>query len=41
MSLFILLKTNPESIGFYPTALVAENEVVTYIAGTPVVLHPI
>lgn len=31
---------NPESIGFYPTALVAENQVVTYIAGTPVVSSP-
>lgn len=33
-------ETNPESIGFYPTALVAENRVVTYIAGTPVVTSP-
>ncbi|MCL9683077.1 FlxA-like family protein [Legionella maioricensis] len=31
---------HPESIGFYPTALVAENRVVTYIAGTPVVSSP-
>jgi len=31
---------NPESIGFYPTALVADNRVVTYIAGTPVVTSP-
>ncbi|MGC1182200.1 LbtU family siderophore porin, partial [Legionella sp.] len=31
---------HPESIGFYPTALVAENRVVTYIAGTPVVTSP-
>lgn len=31
---------HPESIGFYPTALVAENKVVTYIAGTPVVSSP-
>lgn len=33
-------ETNPEAIGFYPTALVAENNVVTYIAGTPVVSSP-
>ena len=33
-------ETDPESIGFYPTALVAENKVVTYIAGTPVVSSP-
>lgn len=32
--------SNPESIGFYPTALIAENRVVTYIAGTPVVTSP-
>lgn len=31
---------HPESIGFYPTALVADNRVVTYIAGTPVVTSP-
>jgi hypothetical protein len=31
---------HPESIGFYPTALVADNRVVTYIAGTPVVASP-
>ncbi|PJD96660.1 MAG: hypothetical protein CK426_08445 [Legionella sp.] len=31
---------HPESIGFYPTALVADNNVVTYIAGTPVVSSP-
>lgn len=31
---------HPEAIGFYPTALVAENRVVTYIAGTPVVASP-
>jgi hypothetical protein len=33
-------EAHPESIGFYPTALVAENRVVTYIAGTPVVTSP-
>lgn len=33
-------ESNPESIGYYPTALVAENKVVTYIAGTPVVSSP-
>jgi len=32
--------SHPESIGFYPTALVAGNQVVTYIAGTPVVSSP-
>lgn len=31
---------HPESIRFYPTALVADNRVVTYIAGTPVVTSP-
>ncbi|MGL5742616.1 MAG: LbtU family siderophore porin [Legionella sp.] len=31
---------HPESIGFYPTALVADGRVVTYIAGTPVVTSP-
>ncbi|HAT2067922.1 TPA: FlxA-like family protein [Legionella pneumophila] len=31
---------HPESISFYPTALIADNRVVTYIAGTPVVSSP-
>lgn len=31
---------DPESMGFYPTALVADERVVTYIAGTPVVTSP-
>jgi hypothetical protein len=31
---------HPESIGFYPTALVAEGRIVTYIAGTPVITSP-
>ena len=31
---------DPESLDFYPTALVADNHVVTYIAGTPVVSSP-
>ncbi|WP_133133938.1 LbtU family siderophore porin [Legionella parisiensis] len=31
---------HPESVGFYPTALVAEGRVVTYIAGTPVIASP-
>ena len=31
---------DPESLDFYPTALVADNKVVTYIAGTPVVSSP-
>ena len=33
-------EAHPESIGFYPTALVADNHVVTYIAGTPVISSP-
>jgi hypothetical protein len=32
--------SHPESLEFYPTALVADNQVVTYIAGTPVVSSP-
>lgn len=31
---------NPESLGFYPTALVADERVITFIAGTPVVTSP-
>ncbi len=31
---------DPESLEFYPTALVADQHVVTYIAGTPVVTSP-
>lgn len=31
---------HPESVSFYPTALVADDHVVTYIAGTPVVTSP-
>lgn len=31
---------NPESVAFYPTALVAERKIITYIAGTPVVTAP-
>jgi hypothetical protein len=31
---------DPESLEFYPTALVADNHVLTYIAGTPVVASP-
>jgi hypothetical protein len=34
------IDTHPESFSFYPTALVADNRVVTYIAGTPVVSSP-
>lgn len=33
-------EVKPASIGFYPTALVADDRVVTYIAGTPVVTSP-
>ncbi|MCR9192374.1 MAG: LbtU family siderophore porin [Gammaproteobacteria bacterium] len=31
---------DPESVDFYPTALVADNHVLTYIAGTPVISSP-
>ncbi len=31
---------HPESLEFYPTALIADNKVLTYIAGTPVVSSP-
>lgn len=31
---------HPDAVGFYPTALVADGKVVTYIAGTPVVTSP-
>ncbi len=31
---------DPESLDFYPTALIADQHVVTYIAGTPVVSSP-
>lgn len=31
---------HPTKVEFYPTALVADNQVVTYIAGTPVVTSP-
>lgn len=34
------LDNDPESLEFYPTALVADEHVVTYIAGTPVVASP-
>ena len=34
------LENDPESLEFYPTALVADEHVVTYIAGTPVVSSP-
>lgn len=33
-------EAHPESVRFYPTALVAEGRVVSYIAGTPVVASP-
>lgn len=39
----VLLHTpasHPEAIGFYPTALIADERVVTYVAGTPVVTSP-
>ncbi|CEK12112.1 LbtU family siderophore porin [Legionella hackeliae] len=31
---------DPSSSSFFPTALIADNQVVTYIAGTPVVTSP-
>lgn len=31
---------HPDSFNFYPTALIADNQVLTYIAGTPVVGSP-
>ncbi len=31
---------DPESVDFYPTALVADGRVLTYIAGTPVISSP-
>lgn len=34
------MDADPESMDFYPTALVADEHVVTYIAGTPVVTSP-
>jgi hypothetical protein len=34
------LNGHPESVEDYPTALLSENHVVTYIAGTPVVTAP-
>jgi hypothetical protein len=30
----------PNAMEFYPTALIADNQVVTYIAGTPIVTSP-
>ena len=34
------MEIDPESVDFYPTALVADGRVLTYIAGTPVVSSP-
>lgn len=34
------LDAHPEAMEFYPTALIADEHVVTYIAGTPVVSSP-
>jgi len=31
---------HPESLEFYPTALIADDQVVSYIAGTPIVASP-
>ncbi len=40
VSVHTLDDADPESVDFYPTALVADNHVVAYIAGTPVVSSP-
>lgn len=32
--------SHPESLEFYPTALIADEQVLTYIAGTPIVASP-
>ncbi|MDP3705263.1 MAG: LbtU family siderophore porin [Legionellaceae bacterium] len=40
VSVHSLEDADPESVDFYPTALVADNHVLTYIAGTPVVSSP-
>ncbi len=34
------LDEHPESLDFYPTALIADDHLLTYIAGTPVVTSP-
>ncbi len=34
------LDLNPEKLKYYPTALIADNHIITYIAGTPVVTSP-
>lgn len=34
------VETDPESVAFYPTALLADGHVVAYIAGTPIVTSP-
>ncbi|MCC5792774.1 MAG: LbtU family siderophore porin [Legionellaceae bacterium] len=34
------LNRHPETMGFYPTALLADGQVITYIAGTPVISTP-
>jgi len=40
VSVHSLEDADPESVDFYPTALVADKHVLTYIAGTPVVSSP-
>ncbi|MDP3561625.1 MAG: LbtU family siderophore porin [Legionellaceae bacterium] len=40
VSVHSLEDADPESVDFYPTALVADNHVLAYIAGTPVVSSP-
>lgn len=40
VSVHSLNDADPESIDFYPTALVADKHVLAYIAGTPVVSSP-
>ena len=40
VSVHTAVDADPEAVAFYPTALVAKNQVLTYIAGTPVVSSP-
>ena len=40
VSVHTAIDADPESVDFYPTALVANNHVLTYIAGTPVISSP-
>ncbi|PJD94155.1 MAG: hypothetical protein CK424_00570 [Legionella sp.] len=40
VSVHTAVDADPEAVDFYPTALVADNHVLTYIAGTPVISSP-